>query len=97
MNVIKYQDKEWLQLKHWIEHTKLFTTIKVHTNSGGRFGVMPMIVGVDPQLELSLQPGVVINVAEDLPIEIIEEFYRNSPFYKQTNQNQLPDGNQDTV
>lgn len=77
-----------LALKLWIENTQLFAVIKYHTTSGGMGGVMPRIRGVDPPLQLSLQQGIVIEKAEDLPIEIIEEFWRNSPFFEEPPQEQ---------
>ena len=78
---------DWILLKQWIEDTKLFAVIKAYTTGeAGGGGVMPRIIGVDPPLSLSLIPGVIINVAEDLPVEIIMEFYRNSPYYTQEQQ-----------
>jgi len=34
-------------------------------------------------MEFKLNNGVIINKAKDLPLEMIMEFFRNSPYYKQ--------------
>jgi hypothetical protein len=65
----------------WVEQTKLFNVIREETRRQGKFGIMPSIVGVQPDLSLSLVPGVVIDRAVDLPKEFLAEFFRNSPFY----------------
>jgi hypothetical protein len=80
-----------LALKEWIEDTRLFAFLQWETNNVGWHGVLPTLFAADENrpMTLALQPGVVINRAEDLPIELIEEFYINSPFYKGENNNNL--------
>lgn len=72
--------------KKWVEDTKLFAVIKHHTQNGG---FLPEIRSA--KISLSLKAGVVVNKMEDLPQELILEFFLNSPFYheRDTNTNRL--------
>lgn len=63
--------------KTWVEQTSLFDSIKNRKK----------VIGVDfyeiraKEITIRLKDNVIVNKAEDLPIELIENFYINSPFY----------------
>ena len=71
--------------RHWIEETKLFNVIVEQTNPNRRlfnstFGsAEPYIVSEEISMHLKL--GVPIITAYDLPIELIQNFYANSPYF----------------
>jgi len=73
------------KFKEWLENTQLFNVIKEESNSHGMMGISPTIVGKGIQLQL--EPGVVVNRMEDLPLEMVMEFFRNSPFYANSDNN----------
>lgn len=70
--------------KEWIENTSLFSTIKRFAGSG------IIIEGIPDGLRLQLNGISDINVAEDLPVELLLEFYLNSPFIVKDMMDQLP-------
>jgi len=81
--IVMFNNK-WTAFKEWVEQTKLFCVIKEETQAQGRnnmFGQIPTIMTTDPYMSFTLKPNVYINAAEDLPQEILLEFYKNSPFY----------------
>ncbi len=61
--------------KEWIEQTSLFNTIKMHVGSGIRIDLIPN------NASYILNKGGKVEKAEDLPIEMIVEFFINSPYY----------------
>lgn len=69
-----------LRFKEWIENTPLFGAIKVHAGTG------LIIESLPHGLSLELNRVAKIEKAEDLPIEMIKEFFINSPFYNQIKQ-----------
>ncbi len=64
--------------KEWIENTQLFQVLKQESNNPNNFGV-PVIRS--EVISLNLNNNIKVNSATDLPIEMIEEFFRNSPYY----------------
>ncbi len=68
------------EFKEWIENTPLFGAIKVHAGTG------LIIESLPHGLSLQLNGIGKIEKAEDLPIEMIKEFFINSPFYNQLKQ-----------
>lgn len=83
----KYTVKDVLdtqpEFKEWIEQTKLFNVL-VELTSGKTLwesfgGVQPTIVS--SEINISLIAGVVIKTPYDLPLELIGQFYMNSPFF----------------
>jgi hypothetical protein len=66
-----------MQFKEWVEKTPLFNAIK---NNAGT-GLIIELPEYDTRFKLD---GVSkVEKAEELPIEILQEFWRNSPFYIQ--------------
>lgn len=67
----------------WIEQTKLFSVL-VETTSGSRVAESFTGVGVrieSPEISINLNDGIIIKTPYDLPLPVLEEFFRNSPFY----------------
>ena len=62
--------------KEWIEQTSLFSTIKRFAGSG------LIIQGLPDSLRLQLNGISNVQAAEDLPIELIQQFYSNSPWHE---------------
>ncbi len=60
--------------KEWIERTQLFSTISRFAGTG------LIIEGIPDILRLQLNGIPRVETAEDLPIELIQHFYNNSPF-----------------
>jgi hypothetical protein len=79
MNQIQLTESQAKQFKEWVENTQLFSVIKEESHTFR--GVNTRIQANDGTLALSLEPGVVIEKAEDLPKELLIQFYINSPFY----------------
>lgn len=81
------------EFKAWIENTSLFHAL---VNDVG--GVIRGH-GEDGSVVFEMSRGFhIIHKAEDLPIEMIMNFYENSPFYKQSSQDQtkqLTNGDKD--
>lgn len=65
--------------KEWIEQTQLFATIRKFAGSG------IIIEGLPDSMRLHLTGISKIEKAEDLPIELIQQFFINSPFINHTN------------
>lgn len=63
--------------KNYIENTVVFRDICRLVGSG------VIMEGLADNLKLKLDKVVRVEKAEDLPIELIQHFYENSPFYKQ--------------
>lgn len=61
--------------KEWIEQTQLFLAIKQHAGTGLIIESLPY------GLQIQLNGISKVEKAEDLPIEFIQNFYENSPFY----------------
>lgn len=61
--------------KEWIEQTSLFNTIKRFAGTG------IIIEGIPDGLRLQLNGISKVEKAEDLPIEMIIQFFNNSPWY----------------
>lgn len=64
--------------KEWIENTQLFQVLKQESNNPSNFGV-PTIRS--EQISIGLNSGIKVDTAYDLPIEVIFEFFLNSPYY----------------
>lgn len=74
--------------KVWIEQTSLFDTIKRLTNPEMIDGkpVISMFSNVNvnlltEDLNMNLLRNTNVKTAYDLPIELIQQFYQNSPFF----------------
>lgn len=76
------------ELRVWIEQTKLFNAIKELTNTqiiNGKpvvsmFDGIPVTL-VSESINMNLVRNVSIKTPYDLPIELVEQFYQNSPFF----------------
>lgn len=77
--------------KEWIEQTSLFNTIKRFAGTG------LIIEGIPNGLSLQLNGISNIQSAEDLPIELLIEFYLNSPFAELLNKTYAPDDTWDLL
>ena len=64
------------EFKTWIEQTSLFDAIKKDAVYKGTVRTHKEDGSIDMELDLN---GVIIEVAEDLPIELIVQFYNNYP------------------
>lgn len=64
------------EFKEWVEQTHLFTTIKQMVGTGVRIDMY------EYQQSLELTGVIKIEKVEDLPIELLWQFYINSPFYE---------------
>ena len=62
------------RFKEWIEQTSLFNTISRFAGTGME------IYGIPNDMKLKLNGTSNVQVAEDLPMELILEFLKNSPF-----------------
>jgi len=62
--------------KEWIEQTSLFCTIQQLAGTGAT------ILGIPDGLQLHMTGISNVQNAEDLPIELIMEFFKNSPWYE---------------
>lgn len=71
------------EFKEWVEKTCLFNKLVYETNHKP--------VGVDfhriqsDEISIDLREGIKINKAEDLPVQLLREFFLNSPFYLSEN------------
>lgn len=88
----KYGVKEILdtlpEFRIWIEQTSLFDTIKRFTNPEMIDGkpVISMFSNINVQLDIedlniNLLRHAHVQTAYDLPIELVQQFYQNSPFF----------------
>lgn len=68
-----------LDFVEWIKGTKLYNIIVELTNTPYPEGTETVIQS--DEINLNLVKGIVVNSPYDLPIELIYEFYANSPFY----------------
>ena len=70
--------------KDWVEQTSLFAALS------NDFGETIRCHDIDGNISMEFERnGIPINVAEDLPIELLIEFFINSPFFNETNQKLL--------
>ena len=71
----------WDNFKKWVENTKLFNAIIIHSGNPDC-----RIDGFSEKLSLSLNLNSrKISTFEELPPELLMEFYINSPWYHPTN------------
>jgi len=68
------------ELKGWIEQTQLFTTIKAGLEQARKQKLSYYIIQSN-EITLKLNIYTQIDKVEDLPVELIGVFYRNSPYY----------------
>lgn len=73
LDILKAKQAEF---KRWVENTKLFQTIVAHSGTGVE------IYGFDENIELRLVlSSTKITTFEELPKELLKEFFINSPWY----------------
>ena len=76
-------EKKYLSFLEWVGQTNLFSAIKEgtkrHSVHYGEYDTA-YVIKYDGN-ELRLNKGVVIDKPEDLPKEILIQFFLNSPFY----------------
>lgn len=74
--------EQWNGFMRWVEETHLFHAIKEGVKNHKLMGVSYYIVrAVD--VELNINTSIDVNKADDLPIEILQNFFLNSPWHKQ--------------
>lgn len=71
------------KFREWIETTKLYNVIKEESNpSTAFFSNAEIDVNlVSLEIQMQLKRGRLISTPYDLPIELIKQFYMNSPFF----------------
>lgn len=75
-NLIVGNYNEWFEFKTWVEQTKLFQTIVVHSGTGVE------IEGIDENDSIRLTlSNRKITTFEELPKELLEQFFIHSPWY----------------
>ena len=70
---------EFSRFKEWVEDTALFDAIKKGTNDARNALIGYRIE--TPDMTLTLARDRIVNKFEDLPIEIVKQFYINSPWF----------------
>lgn len=75
--------EEWKGFMRWVGETQLFDAIKIGVEQHKKLNVDYYIVRAEGVGELSIKTTRVVNQPEDLPIEVLQLFFANSPWYKQ--------------
>jgi hypothetical protein len=72
--------RELSEFFKWVECTTLFMSIKAH--SGNPEWTVKVLIGEIDSITINLY-GKKITMATELPKEVLEQFYLNSPWYKE--------------
>ena len=83
--IINHQGKEcddpteWYKFREWVENTQLFHTLVMATNRRAE-GVEYEHIRT-PDMLLTIESHIKVHTFDDLPKEMVYQFYINSPWY----------------